>query len=124
MLAFHTEERRDAMLTYVIDLYADDLEDFPDAEDLFSTIDFKKHIVAVLGKPIKLTHTEFKILELLTEKPGWVYSRDQLLDHLQQLTFRLQGYGLGRLVQTDRHGQRTHGRNGLDASVRCIRMGP
>ncbi|GGH23545.1 hypothetical protein SAMN05444007_10276 [Cribrihabitans marinus] len=25
MLAFHTEERRDAMLTYVIDLYADDL---------------------------------------------------------------------------------------------------
>lgn len=26
MLAFHTEERRDAMLTYVIDLYADDLD--------------------------------------------------------------------------------------------------
>lgn len=31
MLAFHAEERRDAMLTYVIDLYADDLERFPDA---------------------------------------------------------------------------------------------
>ncbi len=31
MLAFHTEERRDAMLTYVIDLYADDLSRFPDA---------------------------------------------------------------------------------------------
>jgi hypothetical protein len=26
MLAFHTEERRDAMLTYVVDLYADDLD--------------------------------------------------------------------------------------------------
>lgn len=26
MLAFHTEERRDAMLTYIIDLYADDLD--------------------------------------------------------------------------------------------------
>lgn len=34
MLTFHTEERRDAMLTYVIDLYADDLSDFPDAVSL------------------------------------------------------------------------------------------
>jgi len=31
MLAFHTEERRDAILTYVIDLYAADLETFPNA---------------------------------------------------------------------------------------------
>lgn len=31
MLAFHTEERRDAMLTYVVDLYAADLARFPDA---------------------------------------------------------------------------------------------
>ncbi|WP_282602551.1 glycosyltransferase family 2 protein [Paracoccus sp. PARArs4] len=34
MLAFHTEERRGAMLTYVIDLYAGDLGRFPDAVDL------------------------------------------------------------------------------------------
>lgn len=31
MLAFHTEERRDAMLTYVIDLYASDLDAHPTA---------------------------------------------------------------------------------------------
>ena len=31
MLAFHTEERRDAMLTYVVDLYADDLDENPNA---------------------------------------------------------------------------------------------
>ncbi|MBT0958522.1 hypothetical protein IV417_14120 [Alphaproteobacteria bacterium KMM 3653] len=31
MLAFHTEERRDAMLTYVIDLYADNLDEHPNA---------------------------------------------------------------------------------------------
>lgn len=31
MLAFHAEERRHAMLTYVIDLYASDLARFPDA---------------------------------------------------------------------------------------------
>mgnify|MGYP003636240152 FL=1 len=34
MLAFHTEERRDAMLTYVVDLYADDLETAPNAVSL------------------------------------------------------------------------------------------
>ncbi|EAQ01712.1 hypothetical protein OB2597_14751 [Pseudooceanicola batsensis HTCC2597] len=31
MLTFHTGERRDAMLTYVVDLYAGDLEAHPDA---------------------------------------------------------------------------------------------
>lgn len=34
MLAFHTEERRDAMLTYVIDLYAPDLNSHPNAVTL------------------------------------------------------------------------------------------
>lgn len=34
MLAFQTEERRDAMLTYVVDLYAGNLELFPDAVSL------------------------------------------------------------------------------------------
>jgi len=34
MLAFHTEERRDAMLTYVVDLYAGDLTACPDAVSL------------------------------------------------------------------------------------------
>jgi hypothetical protein len=34
MLAFHGEERRDAMLTYVIDLYADDLSRHPTAVSL------------------------------------------------------------------------------------------
>lgn len=34
MLQFHAEERREAMLTYVVDLYAGDLERFPDAVSL------------------------------------------------------------------------------------------
>jgi hypothetical protein len=34
MIAFHAEERRDAMLTYVVDLYAADLERFPHAVSL------------------------------------------------------------------------------------------
>ncbi len=34
LLAFHNEERRDAMLAYVIDLYAEDLERYPNAVSL------------------------------------------------------------------------------------------
>ena len=34
MLAFHTEERRDAILTYVVDLYAGDLHESPTAVSL------------------------------------------------------------------------------------------
>ncbi|AXI41271.1 hypothetical protein [Sulfitobacter sp. SK011] len=34
MLDFHTEERRNAMLGYVIDLYAEDLSQYPDAVSL------------------------------------------------------------------------------------------
>ena len=34
MLAFHTEERRASMLTYIIDLYADDLDLYPQAVSL------------------------------------------------------------------------------------------
>jgi hypothetical protein len=34
MLSFHTEERRDAMLTYVVDLYATDLQAAPNAVNL------------------------------------------------------------------------------------------
>ncbi|MEQ5872314.1 hypothetical protein J4E08_20840 [Sagittula sp. NFXS13] len=34
MLSYHAEERRDAMLTYVVDLYAGDLRRVPDAVDL------------------------------------------------------------------------------------------
>ncbi|ASM73101.1 MULTISPECIES: hypothetical protein [Roseobacteraceae] len=34
MLAFHSEERRGSMLTYVVDLYADDLHTNPDAVSL------------------------------------------------------------------------------------------
>lgn len=36
MLAFHTEERRGAMLTYIVDLYADDLHRYPHAVSLDS----------------------------------------------------------------------------------------
>ena len=43
-------------------------------------IDVNKMEVYVEGKKVDLTLTEFKILKHLAKKPGWVFSREQLLD--------------------------------------------
>ena len=45
-------------------------------------IDFNHYEVWIEGKRIDLTLTEFKILQLLTKRPGWVYNRSQILDYL------------------------------------------
>ncbi len=45
-------------------------------------IDFNKYEVFVNDKKADLTTTEFKILQLLTKRPGWVYNRQQILDFL------------------------------------------
>ena len=45
-------------------------------------IDLQKYEVYLDTKKIDLTSTEFKILKLLSDRKGWVYSREQILDHL------------------------------------------
>ncbi|MBU0952590.1 MAG: response regulator transcription factor [Elusimicrobia bacterium] len=42
----------------------------------------EKYEVIVKGKRIDLTTTEFKILEILASRKGFVFSRDKLLDNL------------------------------------------
>jgi two-component system alkaline phosphatase synthesis response regulator PhoP len=38
------------------------------------------HEVRVRNQPIPLTPTEFRILQLLAQRPGWVFSRYQIVD--------------------------------------------
>lgn len=45
-------------------------------------IDKEKFTVLSCGKKVDLTTTEFKILELFLSKPGTVFSREKILDHL------------------------------------------
>ncbi len=45
-------------------------------------IDHDFHEVSILGRPAELTATEFKILALLAENPGEVFTRSHLLDRL------------------------------------------
>lgn len=42
-------------------------------------IDHSRHEIRLAGTPLSLTATEFRILSFLANKPGWVFSRDQII---------------------------------------------
>ncbi|MCE9589747.1 MAG: response regulator [Planctomycetes bacterium] len=42
-----------------------------------------RHEVLVDGEGVVLTFTEFKILHMLARRPGWVYTRGQIVDGVQ-----------------------------------------
>jgi two-component system alkaline phosphatase synthesis response regulator PhoP len=44
------------------------------------TIHPGRHEVLVQGETVKLTSTEFRILHLMARKPGWVFTRYQIVD--------------------------------------------
>ncbi len=39
-----------------------------------------RHEVLVKGKPVQLTYSEFGILNYLARRPGWVFTRSQIVD--------------------------------------------
>jgi two-component system phosphate regulon response regulator PhoB len=79
-------------------------------------IDIGRHEVRLRGKEIELTTTEFNILAMLAGKPGWVYSRQQIIDSVRGYDFLItprsidvQIFGLrkklqdyGRMIETVR----------------------
>jgi two-component system, OmpR family, alkaline phosphatase synthesis response regulator PhoP len=46
-------------------------------------IDPGRHEVHVGEKPIRLTYTEFKLLQLLANRPGWVFTRYQIVNAIR-----------------------------------------
>jgi len=40
----------------------------------------KRHEALVRGKPVELTYTEFRLLHYLARRPGWVFTRHQIID--------------------------------------------
>lgn len=60
----------------------DDLEG--DEEDILRLRDLVihpgRHEVLVAGSPVELTSTEFRVLQFLARRPGWVFTRQQILD--------------------------------------------
>ena len=39
-----------------------------------------RHEVTLAGEPLKLTYTEFALLHFLAKRPGWAYTRSQIVD--------------------------------------------
>ena len=56
----------------------------PDNEDVVKVhevlIHPGRHEVLVANQPVDLTSTEFRILHFLAGRPGWVFTRDQIID--------------------------------------------
>ena len=65
-------------------------------------IDARKRKVRVDGKPIGLTYTEFQILKLLADRPGWVFDRAGIVDAVRGDAFS----GPGRAVDVQIVGLR------------------
>jgi len=41
-----------------------------------------RHEVRVMSRPVEITSSEFKLLSLLGRKPGWVFTRNQIIDEV------------------------------------------
>ncbi len=84
----------------------------------FLEMDLERYSCSAGGKKIELTGAEFQILYLLASKPGWVYSRDAILDHL----WGKEKYVVDRTVDVHiRHLRQKLGTNGgIIKSVRGV----
>lgn len=73
-------------------------------------VDFVRHEVQVRGKPVRVTPTEFKLLEVLIREPGRAFSRLELLDRVFgydfegfERTIDVHVMNLRRKIEPDRH---------------------
>ena len=74
-------------------------------------LDRERHQVLLHGREIRLTPTEFRLLEYLVQRQGRVFSREQLLDKV---------WGLGYFGETrtvDVHVRRLRSKLGKDAKL-------
>ena len=51
------------------------------------SVDIVRHEVQVNGEPVALTPSEYKLLGLLAEDPGRVFTRREIMQHLWQSTY-------------------------------------
>lgn len=62
-------------------------QDFFDSQSLVSTKDIEinpgRHEVLCKGRKIDLTYMEFQVLQLLASHPGWVFTRNKIIDNVR-----------------------------------------
>lgn len=68
-----------------------DRKDTPEGQETIEihglTINTLRHEVIYRGEPVTLTLTEFNILKFLAGRPGWVFSRQQIIDDIRGYDF-------------------------------------
>lgn len=70
-----------ARIKAVLRRSADDLPGESDVIDIHDLLIHPgRHEVSLAGQKIDLTHTEFRILHYLARRPGWVFTRYQIVD--------------------------------------------
>jgi len=57
----------------------------------YITIDPSRHEVRVKGQLINLTHNEFSLLLFLALRPGWVFSREQIINSVKGTDYPVTG---------------------------------
>ena len=59
-------------------------QEAPDDAAIIAIHDIEIHpgrrTVTVAGQPVNLTYTEFQVLSILARRPGWVFTRSQIVD--------------------------------------------
>jgi two-component system, OmpR family, alkaline phosphatase synthesis response regulator PhoP len=53
------------------------------------TIHLGRHEVLLNGQPVELSATEFRILHFLARRPGWVFTRQQILDGIHGTAYAI-----------------------------------
>src|SRR5512133_520224 len=48
-----------------------------------------KHEVSIDGDRLDLTHMEFQVLHLLASQPGWVFTRNQIIDNVRDDNYQV-----------------------------------
>jgi two-component system catabolic regulation response regulator CreB len=59
-------------------------------------IDQNRRRISYFGQPLDLARCEYRLLEILIQRPGWVFTRD----HLLQLAWKEPGFSTDRTVDT------------------------
>ncbi len=59
-------------------------------------LDIDQHTATINNAPVELTRTEFKLLQILMESPGYILTRDDLLEKVMGYAYE----GMGRALDT------------------------
>ena len=63
----------------------DELETTIDVHEL--SIHPGRHEATLAGRPLDLTYTEFALLQFLAKRPGWAYTRSQIVDAVKGVDY-------------------------------------